>query len=490
MFMPRRFWISGTILLVTLSVLLTFSVSAWAADNVLPEFAEPQKIELTVNKSYVLPIPESVKISDHIRITIASPGIADFIFIPKVNRTNRVRNIYLKGHKPGVTNMTLWKNGSIFRVYDIEVAFDIGILKQRLHDILPEEKDIRVFATKNKIVLSGTVSSTASLNQAMVLARAFAGEKDTEKAKGNIINLLTVAGGHQIMLEVKIAEVSKNVLNRLGINFSWINDGEFGVNVIGGLSGFAFEAFGIDDYGNNPDATGLVRFRSGSSQWTGVFDFLKGNGLVKILAEPTLIAVSGQTANFLAGGEFPIPEIDDDGNVGVDFKPYGVELAFTPTVLSAKKIAIKVEPAVTELDFAVSTTIAGATVPGILARKANTMIELGDGQSFAIAGLLSSTSRENISRYPGLGDLPILGTLFRSKSYQNSETELVIIVTPHLVKPLNMAEQTLPTDFYTDPDDAEFFLWGIFGKSHENKEFGDAELDGEFGHIFEEEKKE
>jgi pilus assembly protein CpaC len=432
-----------------------------------------------VDKSYVLPIPETVKKSDHIRVTIAAPDIADFLFIPKVNRKDRVRSIYIKGLKPGATNLTLWKNGNIFRIYDIAVNFDISLLKQKIHEILPDEEDIRIFATKDSITLAGTVSSTASLDQVLVLAKAFCG-------KGNITNLLKVDGSQQVMLEVRVAEMSRRVLNRFGINFSVINSsGEFGVQLLGGLSTFELgDEFADIEYSS--DVTGLLGFNSpgGNVSYTGILDLLKGNGLVKILAEPTLIALSGQTANFLAGGEFPIPEIDDDGNQGVEFKPYGVELAFTPTVMSAKRITIKVEPVVSELDFSVATTIGGAVVPGILARRASTMVELGDGQSFAIAGILSEIARENISKYPGLGDIPVLGALFKSKSFQNNETELVIIVTPHLVKPLDMAEQTLPTDFYIAPDDAEFYLWGIFGQSHKAA-VGEAELDGEFGHIFE-----
>ena len=151
---------------------------------------------------------------------------------------------------------------------------------------------------------------------------------------------------------------------------------------------------------------------------------------------------------------------------------------------------MKVQPVISELDPGTGTVIAGSEVPGTLIRSASTVIELADGQSFAIAGILRESTRENISKYPVLGDVPILGALFKSKSYQKQETELIIIVTAHLVKPLNTADQTLPTDFYIDPDDAEFYLWGIFGKSHENTAFGEAELDGEFGHIFEEEKKE
>jgi len=477
MFMPKRFWISGTAIFGLAIVLLIFSAGSWATDSTPTEVQASQEIEIAVDKSYVLPIPKTVRESDHIRIAIAAPDIADFLFIPKINRKNRVRDIYIKGLKPGVTNLTLWKNGQIFRIYDIAVTFNISMLKRRLHEILPDEEEIRIFSTKDSITLSGTVSSASSLNQVLVLAEAYAGE-------GNIVNLLNVSGGQQVMLEVRVSEMDKRVSKRLGINFSVVNTaGEFGVSLLGGLSGFLIDG----DVSASDSATGLLRLISpgGNVTYTGIIDFLKKNGLVKILAEPNLIALSGQTAHFLAGGEFPIPSLDQFGNVGVTFKPYGVELAFTPTVLSKDRISIMVEPVVSELDFNVSTSIGGSTVPGILARRVSTMVEMADGQSFAIAGMLQDTARENVDKYPVLGDIPILGALFSSKQWQRQETELVIIVTPHIVKPLNMAEQTLPTDFYIEPDDAEFYLWGIFGKSHETAGIGEAELDGEFGHIFE-----
>jgi len=485
MFIPKRFWISGTVFFALASILLIFSAGAWAEDNVQPEIQKPrmETIELAVGKTEVLPIPETVKKSDHIRITIGDQNIADFIFIPKASRRNKIRNIYVKGIKQGATTLTLWKNGELFCIYDVQVYYDVSLLKRKLYDILPDEKDIRVFSTEGSITLSGTVSSNENLNQALVLAKAFVRQDEKE---ATIINLLSSSGAQQVMLEVKVAEMQKRIINRLGINFNWIKEtGEFGISLLGGLNSLLQD----EDTGAvfNPlysnDITGILRLEHGGNQWTGIFDFLKGNQLIKILAEPTLIALSGQTANFLAGGEFPIPEIDDEGNVGVEFKPYGVNLMFTPTVLSEKRIAIKVQPVISELDYSIQTNIGGAVVPGILSRSASTMVELGDGQSFAIAGILQESTRENLSKYPGLGDIPVLGALFKSTSYQKNETELVIIVTPHLVKPLNMVEQSLPTDFYIDPDDAEFYLWGVFGKSH--KAYGEAELDGEFGHIFE-----
>jgi pilus assembly protein CpaC len=461
---------------------LIFSAGSWATDTTQTVVQASQEIEIAAGKSYVLPIPETVRSSDHIRIAIAAPDIADFLFIPKVNRKSRVRDIYIKGLKPGVTNLSLWKNGQIFRIYDISVTFNISLLKRRIHEILPDEEEVRIFSTKDSITLSGTVSSASSLNQVLVLAKAYAGE-------GNVVNLLNVSGGQQVLLEVRISEMDKRTSKRLGINFGVMNSaGEFGVNILGGLSGFLLESPSEGARQSASDsATALINLISpgGNVTYTGVIDFLKKNGLVKILAEPNLIALSGQTAHFLAGGEFPIPSLDQFGNVGVTFKPYGVELAFTPTVLSKDRISIMVEPVVSELDYNVSTTIGASTVPGLLARRASTMVEMADGQSFAIAGILQDTARENVDKYPVLGDIPILGALFSSKQWQRQETELIIIVTPHIVKPLNMAEQTLPTDFYINPDDAEFYLWGIFGKSHETAGIGEAELDGEFGHIFE-----
>jgi pilus assembly protein CpaC len=477
MFMPRRFWIRGTVATGLAIVLLIFSASTWATDDVQPEIQETQKIELVVNKAMTIAIPEALRKSDEIRVAIASPGIADFVFIPKMTKANRPKFIYIKGKKPGVTNMSLWIGDKLFRVYDVEVALNVTHLKQRLHDILPDEQEIRVFASHDRIVLSGTVSNTENLSEALALANAFS------PPKSKVVNLLKAGGVHQVMLEVTIAEMSRSVAKKLGINWAWFNNrGEGFVNILGSLGSFV--GSGVELEGAATFLRGKTTLGGHDGNFTGVIDFLKENGLLKILAEPTLISLSGQTASFLAGGEFPIPEIDDEGNVGVKYKSFGVELAFTPTVLSNNKISMKVMPAVSELDFTIATTIAGARVPGLSTRTVSTIVELGDGQSFAIAGLLKETASEDVSKYPVLGDIPILGALFKSQAFQNKETELVIIVTPRLVSPIDKAEQPLPTDYYIEPDDAEFYLWGIFGKSQGNIPSEKAGLDGEFGHIF------
>jgi len=195
------------------------------------------------------------------------------------------------------------------------------------------------------------------------------------------------------------------------------------------------------------------------------------------------MTLSGQTAHFLAGGEFPVPVPQGLGTVAIEYKDYGVGLSFTPTVLSPDKISIQVAPDISELDPTTSVRIQGFSVPGLRTRRASTMVELADGQSFAIAGLLQENIRDSLSKYPGLGNIPILGTLFRSREFQKQETELVIIVTVHLVKPIDIKEQPMPTDYYIEPSNADIYLWGKMQGSEKNKqETIRGEMDGQFGH--------
>jgi len=239
-----------------------------------------------------------------------------------------------------------------------------------------------------------------------------------------------------------------------------------------------------------------VRFLADGATWTVFIDALKENGLVKVLAEPTLITLSGKEAKFLAGGEFPIPVPQSTGGAGttvtIEYKPFGVGLAFTPVVLSNNKINMQVAPEVSELDFSTGTSAAGFPVPAITTRRVATTVELADGQSFAIAGLLSDNVREVVDKFPVLGDIPVLGALFRSTSYQKRESELIIIVTPHLVKPLDLKKQTLPTDQFVDTNDFEFYLLGALEGSGEPKTAGSYVLsadpspvkpESKFGHI-------
>ena len=459
-------WATFLIVLV-----LVFPLNSFSAGLIEVESLEARKLELVSGKSVVLKSPVPIK-----RVSVAAPEVADFLLLSP-------KEIYLTGKTAGTTNMTLWQNGRVSAIYDLEVVYDLSRLKGQIHQLLPYEKDLKVIGTSDTITLSGRASSVGSLAQAVALAKAYAPE-------GKVNNLVEVGGIHQVMLEVRVAEMARSVTKRLGINFNWVNGDKFGASLLGGLtelvkpdqaniaSGGPFGLF------VTPAVNALFRFNSGNTTWTGFVDALQTDGLAKVLAEPTLIAMSGQNANFLAGGEFPVPVPQGLGTVAIEYKAYGVSLSFIPTVLSQEKINIKVTPEVSELDFSTAVQFSGFVIPGITTRKASTTIELADGQSFAIAGLLRENILEDIQKFPLLGEIPVLGALFRSESFRKNETELIIIVTPHLVKPLNMAKQTLPTDFYVEPTDAEFYLEGLLtGRQRRNDTSLEGELEGDFGHA-------
>jgi len=457
------------VMLLFMMILLIFPSKSLAAASFLLETQNAEKLDLVVGKSVILKSFEPVQ-----RLSIAAPEIADFVLLS-------AHEIYLTGKTAGATNLTLWQNKKVAAIYDLEVAYDISRLKQKLHDLLPDERDLRVIATHDSITLSGLISSTTNLSQALALAGAFAPEN-------KVVNLLKVAGVHQVMLEVRVAEMSRSLTKRLGFNFSYLSSGGgFGISTLGGLASMvspddAVLAAGPVGLAISPAVNALFRFNTGSATWTGLIDALKDDGLLKILAEPTLVALSGHTAYFLAGGEFPVPVPQGLGTVGIDYKQFGVSLSFTPTVLSPDKISIKVVPEVSELDFSTAIQTQGFVVPGTTTRRTSTVVELADGQSFAIAGLLRETVVDSLSKYPLLGDIPILGALFRSRSFQKKETELIIVITPRLVKPLDMAKQTLPTDFYIEPSDTELYFLGLMqGRKQASDVSG--ELDGVFGYT-------
>lgn len=468
-----------SVVLVVFIAYIILAHEAAAKESIIKlDVAAPQKISLMSGKSVVIESPNAVK-----RVSLAAPGFADAMVLTP-------RQIYLTGKAPGLTNLTLWEGETVLATFDLEIYPDIVRLKEKLHDILPQESNIKVSSSNTSITLSGTVSSAASLSQALAVARPF----------GNVVNLLDVGGVQQVMLEVRISEIQKSTAKRLGINFNGVSaDGsKFGVSVLNGLStvktspplAFPFGSSDISAPGGmavSQNINAIFRFVHQGATWTGFIDALKENGLLTVLAEPTLTALSGQTASFNAGGEIPIPEASGLGTVSVKFKKFGVGLSFTPTVLSEGKISMKVEPRVSDLDFANAIVANGFLIPAFTERSVSTVVELADGQSFALAGLLSEKVTENIAKYPLLGDIPILGALFRSSAFRKNETELVVIVTPHLVKPLDMSMQTLPTDKYSDPGDFSFYLLGdLVGSAKERKSsvpVNKKGFDGEVGHI-------
>lgn len=463
-------WASGFILAMTV---ISMACVSWATGLPPEETRTVKRISLLVGKSIVLKSDEPAK-----RISIADPEVADFVLISP-------NEVYLTGKAAGTTNMTLWQKKGGYRVFDLDVDFDVSRLKQQFNEILPEEADLRVTATQDSITLSGRISNAASLSQAMSLARSYAPE-------GKVNNLVEVRGVQQVMLEVRVAEMQRSLAKRIGVNFNYLSQGgNFGISQLAGLTqlvtpgdanlGLAGAPFATLV---SPSVNALFRFTSNGTTWTGFIDALKSDGLVKVLAEPTLMALSGNDAYFLAGGEFPVPVPQGLGTVAIEYKNFGVGLTFTPTVLADNRINIRVAPEVSELDFTSAVQFSGFVIPGLNTRKAETVVELADGQSFAIAGLMRDTSRDVMEKFPLLGDIPILGALFRSRSFQRNETELIIIATPRLVKPLDADNQPMPTDFYHQPSDSEFYVLGMMESEAGGQPGGiQGDLDGDFGHA-------
>lgn len=444
-------------------------IPAKAGINTTPS----ERLTLTVRKSTLIECTVPVK-----RVSLADAEIADALVL-------NPQQIYLTGKMPGMTNLTLWDEANkVTTIFEVEVLPEIQQLKEKLHEIFPQEKDIQVTTTHDSITLSGAVSSTATLSKVLEIAQSYA--YAGKEGKSHVNNLLEVGGVHQVMLEVRVSEMSRNLIKRLGFNFGFLSGSgqQFGVSMLNSLARVSPGAGTGGAVGNSADKVNLIfRFLGGGATWTVFIDALREDGLLRILAEPTLITLSGKTAYFLAGGEFPVP-VPQTGALGVPtitiaWKPFGVGLNFTPTVLNNNKISMEVSPEVSELNFANSINLQGFVIPAISTRRVSTVVELADGQSFAIAGLLSDEYRENVRKYPVLGDIPIIGMLFRSSSFEKSETELVVIVTTHLVKPLDMTRQTLPTDKFIEPNDFEFFLQGRLEGNAPYK----GGLEGDFGHI-------
>ncbi len=454
-------------------LLLAYCVPAPLEAAITVDTRQHKTLELSVGSSVTIRSSRAIQ-----RISVAEPKIADFLMISP-------REVYLTGKAPGTSTLTIWEANKISEIYDLHVGYDITKLKQQLNQILPEEQELRIISGDDSIILAGRVSSAANLAQILSVAEAYA-------PKGKIRNQVEVAGVQEVMLEVRVAEMSKRLTRELGFNIIYRNKEEFGIGLLNQITTLATTGEGnfpdavprILDYFVSPASNLVFRFNRGSSSWTTLIDALRDDGMIKVLAEPTLIALSGQNAQFLAGGEYPVPIPQGLGTVGIEYKKYGVELAFTPTVLSENKINIKVTPSVSELDYSTAIVTQGFVIPGLTTRSASTNVELADGQSFAIAGLLSESMRENAAKYPALGDIPILGQLFRSQSFRKNESELVIIVTPRLVKPLDATKQPLPTDFFVEPDDFEFYVLGMLeGRPCPPSANTRGRLDGEFGHA-------
>jgi len=409
------------------------------------EVGSAYEVIVSQGKSQVLQLPEAY--SD---VMIADPKIADVLPLT-------THSVYIVGKSPGATALTIYGPGrKLLAAVNVEVSADLDSFKARLHDILPNEKDIAVRPANQSIILSGTVSSPAALKQVVTLAETY--------APGHVVDMLSVEGAQQVMLSVRFVEMERTTAKQLGVSI--------GSTIINPLnpSGKPQFAFNTSDTLANQFGTTFgqlaANYRWGPfSDISVVVNALEDRGLVKTLAEPDLTTMSGETASFLAGGEFPIPVAESAGTVGglatvtIEFKQFGIGLAFTPTLLEDGLINLVVSPEVSAIDPTVSVNSNGIQVPGLKVRRAHATVELRDGESFTIAGLLANDYQSNVNQFPWAGDIPILGLLFRSNAFKTNQTELVIVVTPHLVTP-HKGYLATPTDHFVPPSDFELFLLG------------------------------
>jgi pilus assembly protein CpaC len=422
------------------ALIFALALGVTAAHAQTPVEIDPLGSELIHAGEFVVPINKSqvLKVDQPFtELLIGNPEIADVVAL-----TNQ--SVYVLGKQLGTTNLTIYgPRRQLLAVLDLAVTYDVESLKAKLHDVMPGEM-IEVRPVNSGILLSGKVSNASSLSDALAIAEQYAPKAVT--------NAMSVQGSQQVMLQVKFAEVSRNVVRELGIGHDLAVTGDLAFNLITS-SGLPISPipFGIGRFDTDGDGRSLET----------EFQTLEQNGLIRTLAEPNLIALSGDTAKFLAGGEFPVPVEQEDDITTVEFKEFGVSLAFTPTVIGKDLINLVVAPEVSRIDPTVSIVVDGLEIPGLSTRRAKTTIELRDGQSFAIAGLLQEDYQNALSGIPWLSDIPILGLLFRSTGFQRNETELVILVTPRLVKPAqSMAELATPIDRLVLPTDAELFLFG------------------------------
>ncbi|MFV0335784.1 MAG: type II and III secretion system protein family protein [Tropicimonas sp.] len=414
----------------------------------------------TIQRALKVPMNRAVVVESDAafaELSIANPGIADISTLSE-------RSIYVLGKAPGRTTLTLLGgDGTLITNVEVQVTADVGELKERLREVLPGEA-IEVRPANDGIVLSGTVSSAVALDRALDLANRYAPER--------VSNLMMVGGTQQVMMKVRFAEMSRTVSKSLGISMATSGlgaeagfvggngtflDGDNLNTVVNGNSGNHNRPA---SFANGTQGAFQIGVSAGDVEFAVLLEALESKGFVRTLAEPNLSALSGQSASFLAGGEYPVPVRDDDGNVSVQFKPFGIVLNMTPRVVG-DNINLNLAAEVSHIDPSIGITDAGFSISGFSTRKAESTVEMRDGESFAIAGLLQDDFRDLNAQVPWLGDIPILGALFRSADYERGQSELVIIVSAHLVTPTRGEALALPTDRVRPPTESQLFLRGI-----------------------------
>ncbi|MXO74892.1 secretion system protein [Altererythrobacter aerius] len=461
--MKRHF--SATLLMAGIAAAPLAGLPALPA-NAQETIAPSRDINLSIGRGELIAVPGAMA-----DVFVANDAVADV-------QVKSERQLYLFGKSGGVTTVYASNRaGAIIWSANVRVGSNIDSVDQMLALAMPEAKVNVATMGTNTFLLTGTVAAPEDAAEAERLVQAFVGDE------ANVITRLKTATPLQVNLQVKFAEVSRSLVREIGANLTSIDGtGGFQFGVGRGRAGFApnFRPGTVTGIGsatksyipdpNNPGqfievAATAVNPLAGATSLAGVgklfgvdilgaLDLAERVGLVTTLSQPNLTALSGETADFLAGGEFPIPISQGLGSTSIEYRKYGVSLAYTPTVLANGRISMRVRPEVSELSAQGAVTLNGFQIPALTIRRAETTIELGSGQSFMIAGLMSNNAQNTIDKAPGLGDVPILGNLFRSTSFRKGETELVIIVTPYLVNPVNDGDIRLPTDGFSAPREA------------------------------------
>ncbi len=434
-------------LTLSVSTIAVTAPTAVLADNLrIVKSGTSTKLQVPLNRAIVV---ESE--TPFAELSIANPGIADLSSLSD-------RTIYVLGKSPGTTTLTLFDaTGRLITNVEVQVTPDLSEFKERLRQILPGER-IEVRSANDGIVLSGVVTSAQKLARALELAERYAPER--------VSNLMSVGGIQQVMLKVRFAEMQRSVSKSLSSSLALGGGIGSDLGVRAGTGSLATSGGSTGALtGNLPSAQTnsgaiLFGFNAGSTQVGILLEALEQKGVVRFLAEPNLVALSGQEAKFLAGGEYPVPVAQEDNRTTVEFKPFGVELAFIPRVVDKDLINLELKAAVSAIDAGNGITLDGFSIAAFSRRETSTTVEMRDGESFAIAGLLQDDFTDNSSQLPWIGDVPVLGALFRSANYQRRQTELVIIISAHLVTPTRGEALALPTDRIKPPTEQDLFLFG------------------------------
>jgi pilus assembly protein CpaC len=445
--------VAATALVATLSVPIAAPAQAQTVARPQPT----DNLTLSVGRGQLVDLPRSMT-----DLFVANDAIADV-------QVRSSRALYVFGKAAGETTVYATDSaGNVVYSATVRVGNNLNSVSAMLDLAMPEAQ-IAVTPMNGLVLLTGTVASPSDVQEAQSLVQAFVGEET------QVVSRLRTATPLQVNLQVRIAEVSRSVVRDIGVNLATADStGGFQFGVTRGRNAFPQYTPG------GPVGTGFTASDEGTTRVTGIdggttiaglgslfgldiasaLDLAETEGQAVTLAEPNLTALSGETASFLAGGEFPIPLAQGLGSVSIEYKQFGVSLAFTPVVLANGRISMRVRPEVSELSDNGAIELNGFTVPALTTRRAETTVELGSGQSIMIAGLLQNSHNSTVDRAPGLGDVPILGALFRSNRWRRAETELVIVVTPYLVQPVSANQIALPTDGYRSPNAAERLLLG------------------------------